>query len=311
MTPRQSPVMTATVAAPAPGFPGTVLPAIGIGRVLHEKYDGVAGVRRYDLYVPSGYSGAAAPLIVMLHGGSQDAADFALGTGMNELAEEHNFLVAYPQQSRRANPNRFWNWFRPEDQGAGTGEPGIIAAITAEVTTGYAIDPSRIYVAGMSAGGAMAAVMAATYPEIYAAVGVHSGLAYRAAHDLMSALTAMQTGGSPTDGGTVPLIVFHGTRDSTVAPVNADKLIAARTDGGRAAAAGADSSGEHLGRQYRRTVHVDPSGHVVAESWMVQGGGHAWSGGHRSGSYTDPKGPVASAEMVRFFFEHAQGQPTG
>jgi poly(hydroxyalkanoate) depolymerase family esterase len=290
--------------------PGVVRPVVPLpdgARFEERTYANAAGSRAYKLYVPSGYTGQALPLVVMLHGCTQSPDDFAAGTRMNEVAEEQMFLVAYPAQTQAANMSKCWNWFSPGDQQRDQGEPSLIAGITRQIMRDFPVEPGRVYVTGLSAGGAAAAIMGATYPDLYAAIGIHSGLACGAASDMPSAFAAMKQGGSSPKaasrrpGGPVPTIVFHGDRDTTVNPVNGDQVIAQaaaadlRTTVDRGEASG--------GMSYTRTVHADQTGRAVLEQWVLHGAGHAWSGGSTAGSYADPRGPDASREMMRFFLE--------
>ena len=281
------------------------------------SYRNEAGSRAYKLYVPSGYRGQTLPLVVMLHGCTQSPDDFAAGTRMNALAEEHTCLVAYPAQAGSANVSKCWNWFSPGDQQRDKGEPSLIAGITRQILHEYSVDPRRVYVAGLSAGGAAAAIMGMEYPDLYAAIGVHSGLACGAASDVPSAFAAMRHGeavpahrfggASGAEGyrRTVPAIVFHGDQDTTVHPRNGDQVIAqsratATTDLQTRVQRGQVPGGH----AYSRTIHADASGQAILEQWVIHGAGHAWSGGSPGGSYTDPRGPDAAREMLRFFLEH-------
>ncbi len=284
------------------------------GQFVTGSYSNQAGARPYKLYIPMSYAKKRLPLIVMLHGCNQTAVVFANGTRMNVLAEEWQCFVLYPEQTHAASRSRCWNWFKRGDQRRDKGEPSILAGMTREVMHRYRIDPGKVYLAGLSAGGAMAAVMGTAYPELYAAVGVHSGLACGSAHDLPSALAAMRGAPTPMSGDhsgatprapATPTIVFHGDRDKTVHPRNGEHVVSRSLE--QSGALNADTSVERAqvpgGRAYTRTIHRDWTGRVVLEYWLVHGGGHAWFGGSPRGSYTDPKGPDAAREMIRFFYE--------
>jgi poly(hydroxyalkanoate) depolymerase family esterase len=299
------------------------------GRFEAHEFSSDAGSRAYKVYVPALKPAEPRAMIVMLHGCTQSADDFAAGTQMNRLADEHGFVVVYPEQAAHANTSKCWNWFQPRDQQRGTGEPSLIAGIVRELAQRHGVDPGRIFVAGLSAGAAMAVVLGETYPELFSGVGAHSGLPYGSAHDIPSAMAAMKGGRSGLPGlksarvedanprkkplHAVPTIVFHGDRDHTVQQTNAVHIVvqaleAHGCDLGSATRVSGVASG---GRRFSRDVHADAAGQIRIESWTVHGAGHAWSGGHASGSYTDGTGPDASAEMVRFFLALSRGGVAG
>ena len=278
----------------------------------------------YRLYVPASPVASSAadatatfgplPLVVLLHGCKQNALDFARGTGMNALADQHQIVVLYPEQLSKANSGNCWNWFEPSHQ-TRSGEPGMIAALTRKTIAAsqgdVQIDPDRVYIAGLSAGGAMSAVVAELYPDIFAAVGVHSGLPAGAAQSMIGAFGAMRRGGPVQTATAMPTIIFHGTADKTVHPDNGE-----HASGAARAALG--NSGLELvkneqimrakdQRPAKRTTYMDDSGKPYVEHWTVDNGGHAWSGGHASGSFTDPHGPSASEAMLAFFLQHKKG----
>jgi poly(hydroxyalkanoate) depolymerase family esterase len=292
------------------GLRGARAPGVPIphgARFAERRFSNQAGSRTYKVYVPSGYTGQPLPLVVMLHGCTQDPDDFAAGTRMNDMAEEKTFLVAYPGQPQAANMQKCWNWFNAKDQQREGGEPSLIAGIARQVIEEFSADASRIYVAGLSAGGAAAAVLAGTYPDLFAAVGIHSGLGCGAALDMPSAFAAMGGHGLPLrhrEGAPMPTIVFHGDADRTVNAANADQLVGQMT--AEAVLTKIVTRGQtDGGAQYTRTVHCDANGDEIIELWILHGAGHAWSGGSTRGSYTDPRGPDASREMTRFFLAHS------
>jgi poly(hydroxyalkanoate) depolymerase family esterase len=301
------------------GFDAPVGPAVSRApvpvpdgaRFEERNYANEAGIREYKLYVPSSYRARALPLVVMLHGCTQSPDDFAAGTRMNDLAEEQNFLVAYPAQDVSANISKCWNWFNANDQQRDQGEPSLIAGITRQIMCEFLIEPGHVYIAGLSAGGAAAAIMGSTYRDLYSAIGVHSGLACGAANNMPSAFQAMRQGRSSGARGScqhdesrrvVPTIVFHGDRDKIVNPVNGDQVIAQSKAAAdlRVTVVRGESAG---GMSYTRTVQEDDSGRPILEQWVLHGAGHAWSGGSAAGSYTEPRGPDASSEMMRFFLQ--------
>ncbi len=288
--------------APAPGLE----PAPDLGeRFLKRTYRGPAGSLDYRLYLPPDHERRNLALVLMLHGCTQNPEDFALGTRMNALADEFGLIVAYPHQPRRANANGCWNWFDKKHQSRGSGEPAKLAGLAEALAKEFGVGAKRIFAAGLSAGGAMAEVLSATYPDVFAAVGVHSGLPYRSAHDVPSAFAAMNGNGavdSPgrANDGRRRKIVIHGGADQTVHPDNGERILA-EAERGSPGLKRIDRDFEAGGGRARVTALKDEEGRPVVERWLVEDGGHAWFGGDSRGSYTQSAGLDASRVMVRFF----------
>ncbi len=273
-----------------------------------DTYHCQFGSRAFHTYIPASASDGVTGVVVMLHGCTQTPEDFAAGTGMNALAEKHQFIVVYPAQSRGDNAQSCWNWFSRGDQKRGRGEPAILAGITRQICAEHGIGRDSTFVAGLSAGAAMAAILGETYGDVFAAVGVHSGLPVGAAKDVTSAFaamagTALDAPAPPQSSQTVRTIAFHGASDATVHPSNGDGIVRRALNGNALQSIETTTQGQTAGRSFTRKVSSDLRDNTIAEHWVIDGQGHAWSGGQADGSYTDPKGPDASAEMIRFFFD--------
>lgn len=284
-----------------------------IGPFTNCRFSNAAGSRDYKLYVPPNYSGEPMPLLLMLHGCKQNPDDFAAGTRMNELADRHGFLVAYPAQTARANGSNCWNWFERTHQQRDGAEPSLLAGIVADVARTHAVDDGRVFVAGLSAGAAMAVILGREYPDVFGAVAVHSGLPCGAAHDVPSAFAAMQgrhaapaaARAMPAAPRPVRTIVFHGDADATVTAANGAAVVGQAVSAFEQQRAPLQrvngSDGSAGGKRSTTTRFIDGGGRTAVEEWVVHGGAHAWFGGSAAGSYTDPRGPDASAQIVRFF----------
>jgi poly(hydroxyalkanoate) depolymerase family esterase len=278
-----------------------------------ETHEGRSGSRAFRRYVPASARDGVEGVVLMLHGCTQTPEDFARGTGMNALAEAHRLVILYPHQARGANAQSCWNWFSTGDQRRDRGEPEILAGMVRRAMADHDVPADRVFVAGLSAGAAMAVILGETYPDLFAAVGAHSGLPFGAARDVPSAFAAMAGEVVPAPARTRAAgaaqtraqrtIVIHGDQDRTVHPRNGAEI--ARRAGSVPGATLIETvdTGQAGGRAYECTRTRDETGRVLAEHWVVSGLGHAWSGGDRAGSYADPAGPVASAEMIRFFLD--------
>jgi poly(hydroxyalkanoate) depolymerase family esterase len=328
-TPRRAPVRSRRRMAPVRS-PRRVAPKPrkaaappGAGRRYPARFVGPSGTRSYLVYVPAGLRRTTrAPLLVLLHGCGQSGADLATVTRFNQLADRHGLILVYPEQLTAAHTARCWRWFEAAHQARGSGEPAILAGITAQVLAEqvrWRIDPERVYVAGLSAGGAMALVLGATYPDVYAAVGVHSATAYRSANGSRAALRAMNGTAAPpplarpgrSPHALPPTIVVQGSVDRTVRPVNATRIaqqwLAYRaaanpspTNPARVTRSRVTRTRPGAARSATTTRWYTARGHKVLEIVTVDGLGHAWSGGAKGLAYSDPRGPRATTAIWSF-----------
>ncbi len=288
------------------------------GEFTWREIDTASGPRRFKVYLPAKYDKSRpAPLIVVLHGCTQDPEDVARGTQFNRLADEKGMVVVYPEQNVKANGLKCWNWFDSAQQRRDQGEPALIAQIAQRVMNDHSIDSRRVYIAGLSAGGAMALTVAYAYPEVFAAAAIHSGIAFGSATSIANALKAM--GGAGADVATLPsavttamgsrrhfpAIVFQGAADKSVNVVNAGQIVSQLSE--MYSPGGLKKLSEKKGKTtggYHFTTTTYGRNKPVIEKWVVDELGHAWSGGSKDGTYTDPSGPDAGREIVRFFLEH-------
>jgi poly(hydroxyalkanoate) depolymerase family esterase len=309
-----------------PSTSSTIVPS-GSGTLAHRTLDLPGGRRSFMVYTPPGREGATMPLVVALHGCTQTATGFASSSGLHPVADRDGLVIAYPEQAAEHNPGSCWNWFLPAHQRRDAGEPAALAAITRSLVGRDGVDPARVYVTGLSSGAAMAAIMGATYPDLYAAVGVHSGLPYQSATSQGAAFGVMSNGVADPDGlgraafaaggpraRAVPVIVVHGNADRTVDPGNGEAVVRQWMAANRLAAPGrytpdfdqpsrVESGQAPGGLRWAASGWDDAGGVEIQRYVQVLGLGHAWSGGS-GGSFTEPRGPSASDLMTDFFSRH-------
>ena len=292
------------------------------GRWINRRHSGPHGSRQYDIYLPAGLPARAkVSMVMLLHGCRQSSIEFAVESGFTTAADAGGFVVVAPRQELQHQLQRCWRWYDSTHQRRDGGEPAILKDIVDEVLAEdveFRIDRRRVYTAGLSAGGAMALILATTYPDVFAAAGVHSATAYRSATQSLSALGAMAARRAvPSHGGIrgemAPVVLIHGTDDRVVRPPNADRIVdqwlASRDAAGpkglnRVRPLATTRAFVVDGRRCIRTRWYTARGRRVLEYWRIDGLGHAWSGGRSKGSFIDRTGPRAADVMWTFFHRH-------